>query len=396
MNRKPALGIIFLTVFIDLVGFGMIIPIVGLYGQEFKATAFQLGVLGALYSLMQFLFSPFWGRLSDKYGRRPILLISLLGSALSYWMFGLAQSVSVLMISRALAGSFGANISAAQAYIADITTPENRAKGMGMIGAAFGLGFILGPPLGGLAAHHSLSLPGYIAAGICGLNFALAIFLLPESLPKEKRRVNPGQRWQWNPLNGAMLKKAMQEPLLPGLLLILFSITFAFTQVEQTFSLLFKVKFSLDTSHAAQTTGWVLMWLGLLIAIVQGGLIGPLTKKLGERNLLLMGLGFYALGISLLPVFSNLPAFMMIMVPLALGSGLVNPSLSALISKQAASHEQGETLGLAQSIGSLARTLGPFLGLWAFLKDIRLPFALGGMISLFLFIFWLFKKRVRI
>src|SRR3954447_4701824 len=186
--RKPSLLVIFLTVFIDLIGFGIVLPLLPIYSRNFGASGLMIGVIMASFSLMQFFFAPLWGRLSDRIGRRPVLLISLAGSTLSYLIFGLAPNYSWLLIARAFGGVFAANISTAQAYIADVTTPADRAKGMGLIGAAFGIGFTLGPPLGGIAsAQLGLGAPGFIAAGICGLNFLLAIFRLPESLPVSSR-----------------------------------------------------------------------------------------------------------------------------------------------------------------------------------------------------------------
>src|SRR3984957_9854436 len=189
-RKQSPLFIIFTTVLIDLVGFGMVIPLISLYGRHYGASGLQLPILGGIYSLMQFFFAPLWGSLSDRVGRRPILLLSLTGSTLSYLIFGLAPNYTWLLLARAFGGIFAANISAAQAYIADITAPEDRAKGMGLIGAAFGIGFTLGPPLGGIAAAKiGLSAPGLIAGVICGLNLILAYFRLPESFPKEKRAV---------------------------------------------------------------------------------------------------------------------------------------------------------------------------------------------------------------
>lgn len=379
-GRRSPLFIIFTTVLIDLVGFGMVIPLIGLYGRHFGATGLQLPILGGIYSLMQFVFAPFWGSVSDRVGRRPILLLSLAGSTVSYIIFALAPDYFWLLVARAFGGIFAANISTAQAYIADVTTPNDRAKGMGMIGAAFGIGFTLGPPLGGIAsAKLGLAAPGFIAAAICGLNFLLAIFRLPESLSEEKRNQR-GHR-SWKPLSLNRLTQAIQHPELGFFLLTFFGVTFAFSTMEQTFSLLFQAKFQLETGDAGYKTGWVLMASGMMGALIQGGLIRKLVPLYGERKLLLAGLGFNAIAMALFPILPSYSAYFLLAIPLSLGSGLVNPSLSSLISKSVGAHEQGSTMGLSQGLGSLARALGPFCGLITFAMGIHLPYWIASAIS---------------
>lgn len=382
--------VIFTTVLVDLIGFGMVIPLVSIYGRHYGASSLELALLGSIYSLMQFGFSPFWGALSDRWGRRPIMLISLAGSTVSYVIFGLSPSIEWLLISRAFGGIFAANISAAQAYIADVTTPQDRAKGMGLIGAAFGIGFTLGPPLGGISsAHLGLAAPGLIAAGICGINFLIAIFRLKESLPPEARAAaRATSKRSLLPLNPVALQAAVQSPALFVLFVIFFFSTFAFSMMEQTFSLLFQARFELDTSTSGLKAGLVLMWAGILGALIQGGLTRKLTPRFGERRLLLTGLALYVVGMAIFPFGPTYATYYALVIPIAIGSSLINPNLSALISRNAQATNQGAVLGLSQGLGSLARATGPFCGLMAFSHWIPLPYILSAGISLMLLLLY--------
>jgi len=351
-SKKSPLIVIFTTVFLDLIGFGIIIPLVGIYGREYGATTLELATLGAIYSVMQFFFSPFWGRLSDRYGRRPILLMSLAGSVLSYFLFAFANSIPLLIFSRAMAGIFAANISTAQAYIADITKPEDRAKGMGLIGAAFGIGFTLGPPVGGISVSKlGMSAPGIIAGTLCLLNLILAWFRLDESLSPELRARAMSAETKRGRLAQYETFLAIQNK--PALLLAIvstFLATFAFSNLEQVFSLFIQTKFELRTEEAAFKTGMILMWSGILGAIIQGGLIRRLVPKHGERKLLIIGLFTQALAMVLFSQSPTYGSFFITAVPLAIGSGLINPTLASLVSKGAADHEQGAVIGLKEGM----------------------------------------------
>lgn len=365
VRGKSPLFVIFITVMIDLIGFGMVIPLVGLYGRHFEASGFQLSLLGGIYSLMSFLFAPFWGTLSDRWGRRPVILISLVGSTTSYVLFALAQNYEVLLVSRALGGLFAGNISAAQAYIADITKPSERAKGMGMIGAAFGLGFTLGPPLGGISsATLGLSAPGWIAAGICGVNAIVAYFRLPESLPEEKRGLTSSRSLA--PLPIARLKAAAQHQDLWFLLLFFFMVTFAFSNMEQALSLLLQSKFNLETGDAGYKTGLVLMVSGITGAVIQGGLIRKWAPRFGERRLLMIGLFINLVLMAVYPFGPTYSSYFILSFLMAFGTSLINPSITSLTSQAVGASEQGATLGLSQGLGSLARALGPLCGLTVF------------------------------
>ena len=395
MKRSP-LVVVFTTVFLDLIGFGIIIPLVGIYGHKFGASTLELAILGAIYSLMQFFFSPIWGRLSDRHGRRPILLMSLVGSTLSYFMFAFSHTLWLLILSRALAGIFAANISTAQAYIADVTKPEDRAKGMGLIGAAFGIGFTLGPPIGGISvAKLGLAAPGIIAGSFCLLNLILAYFRLEESLSPELMAK----------AKASVVKKSVRiaqyETFLtvrnnPALMLAIvttFFATFAFSNLEQVFSLFIQTKFSIPTEVAAYKTGMILMWTGILGAIIQGGLIRRLVPKYGEAKLLMTGLFIQGIAMILFSEGSTYSSFFIVAVPLAFGSGLINPTLAALVSKGAAQHEQGAVIGLKEGMSSLARIFGPLSGLLAFGVKETLPFYIGAITVLCLGFIWIKHQK---
>ncbi len=395
-NRSP-LFVVFTTVLVDLIGFGMVIPLVGLYGRHFGASGWELSLLGASYSLMSFVFSPIWGRLSDRIGRRPVMLISLLGSTSSYLFFAYAPNTEWLILSRAFAGLFSGNITVAFAYIADVTTPKDRAKGMGLLGAAFGIGFTLGPPLGGIAgAHWGLAAPGLIAAAICGLNFLLACVRLPESLPLANRGKREGRYLM--PLNFGKLAASTRHPELWFLFLCQFFVTFAFSNMEQTFSLLLQHKFGFETGTAGYRTGLILMTSGLVGAIIQGGLIRKLVPQFGERRLMLLGLAFNVVTMLIFPALPTYEMYFGIAILMAFGSGLLNPTLSSLISQSASATEQGATIGVSQSLGALARAVGPFCGLTVFQWNAALPYEISAAVSAALLLmgaFVLLKTRRR-
>ena len=345
------LTIIFITVFIDLIGFGIVIPLAPFYAEHFGATGLMVGMLQASFSLMQFLFAPFWGRLSDRIGRKPVILIGLLGSAVCYLVFGLAQSLAVLFIARILAGVAGANISTAQAYMADVTTPENRAKGMGLIGAAFGLGFIFGPAIGGVLSGFGPSVPPLFAGALSFVNFVAAWFVLPES-----RAVSAVARQKVSRLKA--LVAAVTRPGLPQLLVIFFLVTAAFSSFEATFALFGEKRFGFTPSNI----GYVFAFVGVVLSVIQGGLVGRMAKRFGEQRLVPFGILALAVGLALLPRVLSVPGLLVACGLLAVGSGFNNPSISSLISRITSADDQGGVLGVSQSVSSLARIVGPFAG----------------------------------
>lgn len=379
--RNSPLAILFVTVFLDLLGFGMVLPLLPYYAVRFGADAFMVGALLAIYSLAQLVFSPLWGGLSDRVGRRPVLIASLFASSLSQLAFGLAGTLAMLFGARLLAGVSSATIGVAQAYIADSTTPENRAKGMGIIGAAFGLGFVFGPALGGLLAPFGHGVPAFAAAGLALLNGLLAFALLPESLSAERR----GERVERG-FSPARLMRAAAIAGMPPLMAIYFLSIFAFATMEATFPLLTLDLFKFTEAQ----NGWMFAYIGVLIVILQGGLVGRLAKRFGEKRLVIAGSLMLAVGLAGLPFSTSVPLMMLVLVPLAAGNGLANPSLTALISLTASRDAQGQTLGVAQSLASLGRVLGPLWGGFAFQAfgpkasyvlagGIMLVMALGGL-----------------
>src|SRR5580704_2435499 len=347
--------ILFLIVFVDLVGFGLIIPLLPFYAERFGASPQQVTILMAVYSLMAMLAAPVWGRLSDRIGRRPVLMASMLAAALAYLWLGLASALWMLFAARAFAGACAGNIAAAQAYIADVTPPERRARGMGMIGAAFGLGFIIGPALGGLVAGNDLATadlktPGLIAAGLSLIAFLGVVLLLPESRPVSARDRPSRGRF-------AVLRNALGRPVLSRLLVVFFLVILAFAGMESTFALWAMRQFGWGPAQV----GYALTFVGFLSAIMQGGLIGMLTRRFGEEWLMLGGLALIALGLLVLPLAHHLAPLLVALGALALGMGMMQPSLNSLISRRAGADEQGEIMGVAQSIGSLSRVLGPII-----------------------------------
>ena len=362
-EHRAKIGIVFLIVFIDLVGFGIVIPILPLYAEEFGPSPLIFGLLMASFSIMQFVAAPILGRLSDRWGRRPVLLVSLVGSAVGYVLFGFAGSLAVLFASRIIDGISGGNISTAQAVIADITGPEDRARGMGLIGMAFGLGFILGPAIGALLVTVAPWMPGVAAASASLIAFVLVLTKLPETLDPEARK-----EARRHPLNLQSLGEALAHPCVGYcLILVLFTI-FAFANFETTFAQFAKLRFSFSTS----TIAWLFVYAGVLGAIVQGGLVGRLSKRFGEGRLIVAGtfLSFVALGF--LPYAGSRGPLLTALAVLALGQGIAHPSLSALTSKLAGPDEVGGVMGVYQSMSSLARIIGPF---WAEIAYGRMGYA---------------------
>jgi len=381
---KSPLMVVFTTVFMDLVGFGMIIPLLALYGKDLGASGWTLGLLGASYSLAQFAFAPLWGQISDRYGRRPMLLMSLAGASLSYFGFAGAtalHSLAFLFLTRFFQGAFSANISAAQAYIADVTTPERRASGMALVGIAFGIGFIVGPPLGGISmAHFGLLAPGLIAGAICGLNALLAWVRLPESLPLEIQLKNRAQPFRsYDPLNVDQLKRAWSHPVMGLLLAISFLQITSFSMMEQVFSLFFKQRFSFSLEMAGERTGILLCYVGVVAGLIQGGYVRR-AKRFNESRALSTGLALFSATLFFLPFGPSYASYFLLLFPLALGRSLIDPSTSSLVSKASHVDEQGRAFGTFQGLNSLARVLGPLVGLTLFESNPNLPFQLGGLI----------------
>jgi DHA1 family tetracycline resistance protein-like MFS transporter len=344
------LVVIFVTVFIDLLGFGIIIPLLPFYAESFGASALAIGLLGTSFSLMQFLFSPIWGRWSDRVGRKPIILVGLMGSCLSYLALALATSLPLVFVARIIGGIAGANIPTAQAYIADVTTPENRARGMGMVGAAFGLGFIFGPAIGGVLSRISPETPMWFASALCLANFVAAWFLLPESRKANESTKQLGRM--------AAFRHARSKPALLLIFTLFFLVTLAFSGFETTFAIFSEAKFGFTTS----TIGFLFAFIGVVLALVQGVLVGRVVKIVGEKRLIPLAIGSIAVGIGLVPLAWSVPTLLVALGVLAVGMGFNSPSLTAMVSKLSDPDDQGGNLGLASSLGSLGRVVGPAWG----------------------------------
>jgi multidrug resistance protein len=398
--RSPLL-FIFLTVFIDLLGFGIVIPLLPVYSEMYRAGPETIGLLMGSFSAMQFVFAPFWGRLSDRIGRKPVLVGGLIGSSLAYVLFALSGSLGMLFAARLLAGFFGANVSTAQAFIADVTTPENRAKGMGLIGAAFGLGFCLGPLFGGELTHISAAAPGWFAAG---LSLAAAIFGLVTLREPERARGAVTRVFGLGQVRGAFA-----EPRLGTLFLLSFLFVVAFASFESMFTVFglarFPEVFGLEHAvevasteeilRAAPITGRYLAGIGIISAIIQGGLIRRLVPRFGETKLAIAGPACLGIGLLALALAPNWPCVVAACLVLPLGFGLNNPALFSLISRAAPADEQGSYLGLNQSVMSLARMVGPVTAGYVFAHfGPSSPFCVGaGLLAVSTFLALRYDRR---
>lgn len=376
-QKLSPLVIVFFTVFIDLLGFGLVVPILPVYTKELGASDFVVGLVAAIYSLMNFFFTPFLGSYSDRVGRRPIILGAIFINVIAYFIFAKANTLFILFLSRTLAGIGSSNIAAAQAYITDITPPERRAKSMGLIGAAFGLGFVFGPALGGmLKTTYGIEWVGYVAAGLCSLNFVMAYFSLPESL---KAR-NENAKLRFIPIKDYI--QAFKTPILKDLFIFSFVYITAFMLMQITLSLLWKEHYLLNEREI----GYGFAVIGIVTAIVQGGLVGRLVKTYGEKNLFYWGNFLMAAGL-LLPPFIPFEWFklgsLLAILLICFANGMLTPTLNALISKTAPLNEQGRILGLSQSFSSLARVVGPISAGVLYHFHYTLPYVVACCIMFF-------------
>jgi DHA1 family tetracycline resistance protein-like MFS transporter len=385
MKPAPRLGAIFLTVFVDLLGFGLVMPFLAKEAHDaFGVSEFVATLLGSVYSLMQFLFVPVWGRVSDSVGRRPVLLWSIAGTMVSMTALGagLAWGGSVLLLfaARAFSGIATANLGTASAYIADVTKPEERAKGMGLIGMAFGLGFIIGPAVGGALAKIEIgtrhgAVPCFLAAALSLVNLVWVTFGVPESLRAEGRTVRP-PRALW-PLNLTATREACRLPGVALAMAINFLVIVSFTNLDQTFTFFCADLFRIDE----RGTGFVLAFIGIVAAAVQGGLVRPLSRRFDEATLIRSGALIQATAFAGLVgagAVGSRAALYASGAWLALGNGLTQPAVPAFISRRAPSDRQGGTLGTNQSFSSLGRTFGPALGGWLYASvGPRAPYAVA-------------------
>lgn len=373
---KSALLLIFLIVFIDLLGFGIIIPVLPQCASDFGADPQMVGYLVMSYSLAQFFLTPFWGRLSDNVGRKPILLVSLAASAIGYCIWGFAASLSMLFVSRLVAGAGNANIAVAQAYISDVTTPEERSKGMGLIGAAFGLGFTLGPAIGGALSFFGFHAIGFAACACSALALLLAVFTLKE--PQVRSQAGH-ERYA---IEASFYLKTIADPKLASSLLIFFLSTFAFAGMEATLALLASKWYSFGKAEIS----WLFTFIGFVMVIVQGGLIGRLSKKCSEASLVGAGALLLSIGLLLTACIKSVGGLYFSMAVLAVGLSILNPSNQSLTSKLADPEKVGGVLGVGQSLSTLGRVLGPIAGALTFqYLDVQYPYYLGALVMFAVF-----------
>jgi DHA1 family tetracycline resistance protein-like MFS transporter len=383
MNNRYLFSII-LVVFIDLLGFSLIIPLLPYYAKTFNASDITIGLLLASYAAAQLIGAPLLGRASDRSGRRPILLISIFGTFLGFLLFGLAESLTILFVSRILQGVTGGNLSVAQAYITDVTDAKSRNRGLGMIGAAFGLGFIIGPALGGVLSNISYHVPAFVAAGLSFINLLLVAFWLPESLTPEKR----AQLTQKKPaFTFNALIQALKHPLTGPLLITRFLYSLAFVILQSIFSLFALRRFNMDVV----TTGFVLTYVGVVSVITQAWLVGKLSQTFRDTSLIQGGLLLLGLG---LLAWAFAPTVLMLVLsttPVALAGGMLNTVLPSALTKTVEPQEVGGILGLSTSVESSTRVIAPLLG--GFLLERVAYWAPGAFGALLLFVTFAYFLR---
>lgn len=402
--KKASLATVFLVVLVDLIGFGIVLPLLPFYAGEFNATPVAIGLLYSIYSIAQLIFSPIWGSYSDRIGRRPIMLFSTFGAVIAYIIFGFAGSLTVLFISRLIAGVMGGNISTAQAYIADATTPENRARGMGLIGAAFGIGFVMGPAIASGLIHpefktffdsigftnfagwmeaNRFGLPGFFAAFLSFCSFLLVYFKLPETVDKSKQKavkitVRPtvftATFWQ----NISRQQKASGSGVLTLLLFAAFLLSFGQASLYSAFPLFCDAV--LDMSP--EQVGIQFFYIGLIAVIVQGGLIKPLTRWFSEEKLFLTGNILMTIGLGAIAFAGTISMLTFFLGVMALGHSLNLPTMSSLVSQEADPKSVGAMMGTTQGLSGLGRAIGPTWGGYLFSVSFGLPFIATALVMM--------------
>jgi multidrug resistance protein len=371
--EKSKLLLLFLTLFFVMLGFGIIIPNLAYYAKEIGATTTEIAILMSIYSGMQLLFAPIWGRLSDKHGRKPAILLGLFGNAAALIGFGLATDYVWLFVARSAAGiASAAVLPSVMAYVADVTTSEERGRGMGLMGAAMGLGFILGPAIGGVMGSHDM--PFFVAGGLSLLTFLFALVLLPESLQKSPTDEVLGDRHEWVSPREIFRQTTLKSPLTPLFLVAFFS-TFSFSGLEMTFPLFIEDKWN----YGEREMGWMFMVMGAIVVPLQGGVLGRLINKFGERRIVLIGLLLNALGMVLLLTAYSFASLTLYLTITGIGNQLIRPTNTSWISKQTRIG-QGAAIGIMDAFLSLGRILGPLLGGWLYAKE-AYPYAvLAGIL----------------
>ncbi|MHA2156836.1 MAG: MFS transporter [Candidatus Hodarchaeales archaeon] len=398
--QRGALGVLFMAVFIDLLEFGIIVPLLPFWALESGATPFIYGILSSVYSLMSFVLAPVWGRLSDKYGRRPVIMAGLLGTVLSLGMLLVTavvapNSLLMLFLSRVIGGGFtAATLPTSQAYISDTTEGKDRAKAFGLIGAAFGIGFAIGPALGGILSNiGGYALPAFVATLLASINLLAAVKYLPESLTeaaRKKRSLTSSEKTASN-----LAKVIFQKPTIYLSIILFGGISLAFSKMQSTLALLGNVRFGLDES----STGIVFFIIGITAVIAQGGILRPLTDRFKATSLIMGGLILLIVGFLGLSTVHSLLEMLIWVIPLVIGSSIVNPTLGAFLSKEVPTENSGVILGLNQSVGSLLRIFGPLIGTFVFEFNEAFPYYLGtfilGISTIFaLTLYFMERKRI--
>jgi multidrug resistance protein len=369
------LGVVFTVVFIDLLGFGIVLPLLPTYAATFGVAPAAIGLLVTSFSLLQLVAVPVWGGISDRFGRRPVLIVGLVGSTASYLLFAFAHTYWALLVSRIVAGAMGATVGVGQAYIADVTAPERRAHAMGMLGAAFAMGFILGPAIGGILSAHSYASAGLVAAGLCAANAVAALAWLPETPQHRATRSKEPVRLS-----------SLAAPLAASLL-----VTAAFAVLHVTLPL-----FGRDVLHdTTRRMGMLFAFMGVVSAIVQGGVVGRLASRVGERRLAVSGALLLAAGLALAPQTSG-AALLVALGVLSAGSALATPSIYAVVSRSAAASQQGTALGLTQTASTLGRIVGPTVaGFLIGARGVNSPFLAGAALAMLGLVAALFLPRLQ-
>ena len=386
--EKSKLLLLFLTLFFVMLGFGIIIPNLAYYAKEIGATTTEIAILMSIYSGMQLLFAPIWGRLSDKHGRKPAILLGLLGNAAALVGFGLAKDYVWLFIARSAAGiASAAVLPSVMAYVADITTSEERGRGMGLMGAAMGLGFILGPAIGGVMGSHNM--PFFVAGGLSLLTFLFALVLLPESLQKGLTDEKLEERHEWISPREIFRQTTLKSPLTPLFLVAFFS-TFSFAGLEMTFPLFIEDNWD----YGEREMGWMFMCMGAIVVPLQGGLLGRLINRFGERRIILTGLLLNALGMVLLLKAYSFVTLTIYLTITGIGNQLIRPTNTSWISKQTRIG-QGAAIGIMDAYLSLGRILGPLLGGWLYAKEAYPYVVLAGILVIATLCLYIPLRRIK-
>ncbi|MFZ2199818.1 MAG: MFS transporter [Microgenomates group bacterium] len=377
---------IFLVVFIDLLGFGIILPLLPYIAEKYAATPVVIGLLSGSYSLFQFIAGPILGRLSDRYGRKKLLIISQLGSMAGYVLLALAGSLPLLFLSRIIDGITGGNISIAQAYMADVTDKKTRAKGMGLLGAAFGIGFMFGPAIGGYLSHWGFAAPAYFAAFISLLSSLATVLFLKETVNVSKARLSPKTAMTF-----VELKHLLKTPPISTLLLTFFLLSLGFSGMQGTYALLVQAKFNWGPTQV----GYIFALIGIVAIITQVKVLSVLTAKLGEYQTLITSLLILALGFGIISMTSYIPLFIIGNILMPLGNSLANPTLTAIATENIPKEEYGESLGLLQSSGSLGRIFGPVIAGEIFSHfNHNTPMLLSSLVFLLIAVFIIPRLKV--